>query len=247
MPINALTMLISAIATFCSWIFVSSRLKANPSSKTHQARLLTYSFLFSAIYAMLMFLPQLLVISNPDTYPTIMVYTFVIAHAFLYLGFIQILRLTFSMIPRLHNKEPLAIVVGVLAAMVMVWFGITTMIHGVHPSYDPTTKITALNVSPEVNHTDAVVGLLFVVPAAILMIYNGIINAASRRRSLLLGFGMAIPMFTGPMVEGATTLNLYFVLANTMSVLGLLVLTLGVAYRMDQNISIAREPAAARR
>lgn len=193
-----------------------------------------------------MFLPQLLVISYADLYPTIMVYAFVIGHVLLYVSFLQILRLTFSMIPRLKNKEFLAVGIGIVAILVMVWFAITTMIHGIHPSYNAVDRITSLNVSSQVNAIDTVVGLLFVVPAAILMMYNGITNSGSRIRSLLLGFGMAIPMFTGPMVESATTLDLHFVLANTLSVLGLLVLTLGVAYRMDQNISLAKAAPARR-
>lgn len=246
MPINALTMLISTIATLCSWMFVSSRLRMNSSSNTHQAHLLVNSFLFSGFYGLMMFLPQLLVITSPDIYPTVMVYAFVIGHAVLYISFLQIFRLTFSMIPRLKNKEFIAIAIGVIAILIMIWFGITTMINGIHPSYNAVDRITSLNVSPQINIIDTVVGILFVVPAAILMIYNGITNRSSRVRSLLLGFGMAIPMFTGPLVESATSLDLHFVIANTFSVIGLLVLTLGVAYRMDQNISLAKAATARR-
>lgn len=245
MPLTAITVFISMIATFCSWLFVSMRLRTSPAANTYQARLLATSFLFSTTYGAFMFIPYLLIVTgHEDKFPLVMAVSFVFAHILLYLSFLQMLRLTFSIVPRLNNKQYLAIGYGVVAILVMAALATATMIFGTHPEYNAAARIVNYNLSPLVNGIDAVVGLTMVVPTGVLMIINGIINPAMRTRSLLLGCGMITLMITGPMIEGAKGMAM-FALANSLSVVGLLVLTLGVAYRMDQKLSLAASPSRA--
>jgi hypothetical protein len=57
MPITALTILISTIATTLSWMFVTKRLRENPNAKTYQTRLMAVSFFYSMLYGICMLLP----------------------------------------------------------------------------------------------------------------------------------------------------------------------------------------------
>lgn len=239
MPLTALTMFISTVATLGCWLFITERLKVNPTSNSYQARLLAISFMFSIFYGICMLTPHLLLYFRPQWFPVVMSVAFVLGHIFLYISFLQMLRLTFSIVPQLSNKQFLVVVFGVLAIVAMAALTTHGMIFGTRPSYNEATHITTFNTPAVVNSLDAVVGLIAVVPAAVLMIINGLANAAMRTRSLLIGFGLIALMITGPMVEGAHTIQ-SFVIANSLSVLALLILTIGIAYRMEQRISLAK-------
>lgn len=239
MPLTALTMFISTIATLGCWLFITERLKVNPASSSYQARLLATGFMFSIFYGVFMLTPHLLLYFRPELFPEVMGVAFVLGHIFLYLSFLQMMRLTFSIVPGLSNKQFLVLIFGALAIVAMAVLATHSMVLGTRPSYNDNTHITTFNTPANVNNLDAAVGLIAVVPAAVLMIINGVINAAMRARSLLIGFGMIALMITGPMVEGAHTVQ-SFVVANSLSVLALLILTVGIAYRMEQRISLAK-------
>jgi hypothetical protein len=242
MPLTALTMFISTTATLGCWLFVSERLRINPKSNSYQARLLAIGFLFSIFYGIFMLTPHLLLYFRPESFPLVMSVSFVIGHVFLYFSFLQMMRLTFSLLPQLNNKQFIVIIFGILAVIAMVFLAVHGMVLGTRPSYNTETHITTFNVPVSVNSLDTVVGLLAVVPAAILLIINGFAHAAMRTRSFLIGGGMIALMITGPLVEGAHTISM-FVISNTLSVLALLILTVGIAYRMEQRLTLAKANA----
>jgi hypothetical protein len=234
-------MLISTVATFGSWLFIRERLRASSGGNTHQARLLALSFLLSTLYGLFMLLPHVLISFKPEYFPFAMALGFTIGHVFLYLSFTQMFRLTFSLIPRLSDKETVAIGIGIFATVVLTALTASTMLLGTRPEFSASEGITIFNTHELVDVGNGLVGLILVVPAALLMIYNGITNNYLRLRSFLIGGGMIILMIAGPMIEGAKE-PMIFALSNSLSVLGLLVMTVGIAYRMNENISLAHAP-----
>jgi hypothetical protein len=230
-------MLISLVATFVSWLFISQRLKRNPSKSTYQARLLATSFLYSIFYGVFMLTPHLLLSVRPDLFPQAMAIGFVLGHFFLYLSFLQMIRLTISIVPSLSNKEHIGTALGLIVIVLLTVYSASSMIWGTHPQFDQATGITDFNTNPVIDLGNAAFGILGAVPAAILMIVNGAVNPYMRRRSFLIGGGIIILMFAGPLVESARE-PMSFAIANSISVLGLLTLTMGVAYRINQNLSL---------
>jgi hypothetical protein len=154
------------------------------------------------------------------------------------------IRLTFSVVPSMSSKAGLAVTVGILVILILTVNMARTMIWGTHPEFNQATGIIDFHTTALINLGDATFGILGAVPAGILMIISGFINARTRIRSFLIGGGIVILMITGPFVEGAKQPTPALI-ANSFSVIGLLVLTLGVAYRIDQKLTLA--PAKSRR
>lgn len=245
MPLTAFTMLLASISLLGSWFIIGQRIKSNPEGRNYQAFLMSRYFLFMGIFCLLMFAPHILLNSRPAAFPLVMAWGYTVGHIFCYIGFFYILRLTFSMVPRLSNKDNLAIALGVIVTTGLTVLNAITMIWGTQPAFDASKSVTLFNANPALGAGIAISGALTVVPAAILMLYNGFTNPTARLRSFLLGGGFIVGMIAGPLHDNATTANVYM-FADLITIVGVVITTSGVLYRIDEKISVRRPvPAAA--
>lgn len=226
-----------------SWVFIGRRIMHDENGGTQQAKLLHNFFLYMAVFFVFMFLPHALLGYRPELFPLAMALGYVIGHVFMYLGFINILRLFFSIVPRLNDKDGLAVVLGLVAAIGITVFTAITMIWGMQPEFDDRNGITLFNTHASIGTAIALFSAVTVVPTAILMIMNGIANRTTRVRSFLLGGGLLLLMAGGPLYDLAKNVELYL-LADIVTVLGLILIASGVAYRIEERISLAKTAPA---
>ena len=163
---------------------------------------------------------------------------YVIGHVFMYLAFLNIGRLFFSIVPRLNDKESFLYFIGLLATIGITLLNAKTMIWGNRPAFDEELGVTLFNVHPAIGAAIGIFAALTVLPTAILMIVNGATNHAARTRSYLLGGGLLILITAGPVHDLATTASLYMI-ADIASMVGLLMIAGGVAYRIEERIALA--------
>lgn len=244
MPLTALTMLIASLAMLTSWFFITQRLKDKSHKVSFQAGLMAKYFLFMGIFCMFMFAPHVLLGYNPSAFPLAMAYGYVIGHIFCYIAFMYIIRLTFSIVPKLNNKYRGALVLAGLIAMGITALNAVTMIGGTRPEFSVEKGVTLFNAHPAVGAGIALYATLACVPFAILMIINGFTNPGARIRSFLLGGGFLISMIAGPLHDVAQNANVYM-LADIITIFGVLVTATGVVYRIGEKISVARTAASA--
>lgn len=243
MPITALTTLLGALVMLFSWVFIGRRMMHDDNGGTHQAKLLHAFFLYMAVFFVFMFAPHAFVKLQPGSFPLAMALGYVIGHVFMYLGLINILRLFFSIVPRLSGKDNLAVLLGLVATIGITVFTALTMIWGVQPEFDYDNGVTLFNVQTGVGAAIALFSAVTVLPTAILMILNGISNPATRIRSFLLGGGLFVLMTGGPLHDIAKTSQL-FMLADVVSVLGLILIASGVTYRISEHIGLSKTASA---
>jgi hypothetical protein len=236
MSITGFMLLFVCILSLLSWGIIGGRMKRSQSGGSLQVRYMHSYFFFLAIFSGIMFLPQPILNVDPSQFPIAMAWAYVIGHIFLYIGFIFTLLLTFSMIPRLANKKTYAVVGASIGIVAITIVNIITMPFGKLPSYDFDRHLIILNAHPIVGVGIALFAAICVVPAAILMIVNGVRNPSARARSFLLGGGFIIVMIAGPMHDNAHTWQLYLV-ADVVSMIGLAVLTAGIMYRFEERIA----------
>jgi hypothetical protein len=239
MPLSALTMFISSIAMLASAYVVNRRLKSSSGGGSFQAQFMSRYFLCMGIFCFFMFLPHVVRTNSPENFPLAMAYGYTIGHIFCYAGFTYILRLTFSIVPRLSRFDGQAVILGVLVNVILTSLTAVTMMLGTQPQFDAEKGVTLLNVHPAVGIGIILYAVVAVVPAALLMLYNGFTNPTARLRSLLLGGGFLISMIAGPLHDNAATANVYM-LADIITIFSVLVTTSGVLYRIEDRISVAR-------
>lgn len=236
MPFTAFMTLLGALTMLGCWYFIGQRIKHSTTAVSKQVRLLHSFFLHFGIFTALIFLPHILLSLDPSKFPIAMAWGYIIGHVFLYIGLIQILRMTFSMVPRLVNKERYAIIFGVLATVFITALNIQTMVFGRLPEYDFQQLVTLFNTAPVVGAAIGIYAITGLLPATILLFRNGYRNPDARLRSYLLGTGFLIMMTAGPLHDVARTGQLY-VIADVVSIFGLLCITAGVVYRLEERIT----------
>ena len=236
MPLTSLMTLLGGLSMLGSWFFIGYRMKHSSHPVSQQVRLLRGYFLYMSIFCFIMFMPHLLLGTDPDRFSSAMAWGYVVGHIFCYIAFTIMLRLTFSMVPRLANKEAYAIAFGTIFIVAVTLINAKTMIYGTQPTYDLQNHVTLFNAAPVVGASIALFASVCVVPAAILFIINGIHNPSARLRSLLLGGGMFVTMVAGPMHDVARSWQLYMA-ADIISILGILLVTAGVVYRLEERIA----------
>ncbi len=241
MSITALMSLFGAFVMIASWAIVSQRIRKSATVVSQQIRYLKNFFLHMGLFCICLFLPQLALSTNPSLFPILMAWGYIIGHVFAYIAFTYVLRLTFSMVPRLAHKQKYAVMIGAFATIVITAVTIATMIFGTLPEYDSARSVILFNVAPVVGALIGIFATLSVLPAAVLMIINGIHNPQARVRSFLLGGGLFIVMTSGPMHDVATSWQIYMT-ADILSVIGFIVLTTGIVYRFEERIVPVEAP-----
>jgi hypothetical protein len=239
MPLTALTTVLGSLTMFGSWALVSHRLANSTTPVSHQVTLLNRFFLFMGIFFLIMFLPNIVLSSNPATFPTYMAWGYIIGHVFFYAALTSIAQLMFSMVPRLAGKSGLALVLGTVIGSAITIVNIITMAYGVKPQYDFIHSVILFNAHPVVGAGIAIFAAVAIFPTAILLIMNGIRNHSARVRSLLLGAGFLIMMSAGPLHDTARTFQLYAA-ADLLSMFSMLVVTGGVLYRFEDRLAPAK-------
>jgi hypothetical protein len=109
------------------------------------------------------------------------------------------------------------------------------MIWGTQPAYDQENRVILFNAHPAVGASIGLYAAISVLPAAILMIMNGVRNPRLRIRSFLLGIGFFVVMTAGPLHDTATSWQMYLV-ADILSAIGFFILAAGVMYRFEERI-----------
>lgn len=235
MSITMFMILIAATFSLGSWAIIRQRSLSAPGGASFQVKMLQRFFLYMSIFSIIMFLPQLSLLINSSVFPIYMAWGYVIGHVFIYIAFIYTLRLTLSIVPRLADKQTWAVGFGVIATIAITLLNFFTMILGTLPQYDYTNKVILFNTHPAVGASIGLYAAISVLPAAILMIRNGINNPRLRVRSFLLGAGLFIIMTAGPLHDTATNWQLYMA-ADILSALGFFILAGGVLYRFEERI-----------
>jgi hypothetical protein len=218
-----------------SWWFIGRRMLQRGAGANQQVRHLRSFFLYMGIFCLLIFLPHTLLGFAPNGFPQAMAWGYIIGHVSLYIGLIYILRLTFSMVPRLADKEKYVIAAAALVGTAITIANIKTMAFGTLPQHDSIRNITLLNTAPPVGAAIGAFALVSTVPAIVLILVNGVRNPDARLRSFLLGGGLLVLMTGGPIHDIARTWQLYMV-ADVVSIVGLVIVTTGVLYRLEERI-----------
>lgn len=244
MPLTTITMTIATIVMLGSWLFIERRLTDSPAGGPRQAHLLAGFFLNMGIFSGFIALPHFLLNDPSLNFPLAIAVGYVIGHIFFYLAMIYLVRLTCSIVPRLNNKSALAATVIAIAATFITIFNAITMIWGTRPYFDAEHGVTIFGAHPVVGVGIALIALAGMLPLTILMIMNGFTNPTSRTRSFLLGGGLALITIAGPMHDIAPSAMVYMI-ADVVSVVGLLVVASGVAYRIEEKISVRHAPVRA--
>jgi hypothetical protein len=235
MSITAFMTLLGAVVSLGSWLLIGSRMTSSKNPPSFQIQMLQKFFLYIGIFCFVMFLPQLALNFNPSIFPISMAWGYVVGHVFIYISFLYTLRLTCSMIPKLVNKQKIAIYTGIILTIAITIITAVTMIWGTQPSYDFEKHVILFNAHPIVGASIGLFAAISVLPASILLIRNGIRNPQLRTRSFLLGIGFFIIMTAGPLHDTATSWQFYL-LADILSSVGFLVLAAGVMYRFEERI-----------
>mgnify|MGYP003498408058 FL=1 len=236
MPFTAFMTLMGALTMLGCWYFIGQRISRSTKAVSKQVRLLHNFFLHFGIFTVLIFLPHILLSLDPGKFPIAMAWGYVIGHVFLYIALIQIIRMTFSMVPRLVNKERYAIIFGVVATILVTALNIQTMVFGTLPEYDYEQQVTIFNAAPVVGAAIGLFAISGLLPATVLLFRNGHHNPDARLRSYLLGVGFLILMTAGPLHDVARSGELY-VIADVVSIFGLVCVTAGVVYRLEERIT----------
>lgn len=244
MPLTAITTVVGSLTMFGSWLFISQRVHANPASATYQTQLLRNFFFYMGVFMFLMFLPHTLLADYPGKFPLAMALGYVIGHIFFYVATLYIARLFFSIVPRLHKWADAAVGVGAAIAAGLTAFNAVTMIWGVRPKFDVEHGVTLFNAHPVVGVGIALFAAVTIFPTAILMFINGFTNHGARVRSFLLGGGLFLMMAGGPIHDNARTAGLY-AFADIVTIASVVIVAAGVAYRMEQRISLSQPATAA--
>lgn len=239
MPITTLMTLVGALCSLGSWALITQRINQSKKSVGPQVNYLRNYFLNIGIFCVILFIPHLILTVNPASFPKTMAWGYIIGHIFFYIAALNIVRLTFSMVPRLARKEWAALAVGITAALAITIVNIQTMAYGTMPYHDFEKHVTFFNAAPAVGAGIALFATLAVLPAAILLIINGVRNPGRRLRSFLLGGGFFITMVAGPLHDVAKSWQLYMV-ADLVSIVGIVIITVGVLYRLEERISPAK-------
>jgi hypothetical protein len=236
MPLTSLMTLLGGLTMLGSWALVGQRLKHSSNPANRQVNLLRSYFLYTAIFCFIMFAPHLLLGINQELFPAAMAWCYALGHIFIYIAFIAMLRLTFSMVPRLSNKENYAIAFGALFIIFVTIANIVTMVFGTQPAYDFNNHVTLFNAAPIVGNSIAAFGTICVLPAAVLILVNGIRNPNARLRSFLLGGGLFVTMVAGPLHDVAKGWQLYMA-ADIIAIVGIVIVTSGVLYHLEEHIN----------
>jgi hypothetical protein len=229
------------------FIMIGLKLSRNLAKENFKDLALKYFmwfFILLGIFQTIMGLPHIVLYSQQSTFPRLMNWGYIIGHVFLYLGLayaiVMPLQLYFPSRPKLKQ----------LVFYFIIIFGIIiTLLNLIKPNapvFDQTSGSTLLNVNKLVGALIGIITTLSLLPAAVLLIYNGWRLRSDRFvliRSLLMGGGLLIALFFGPLHDRAQT-ALAFMAADIGTMFGILLTAAGALYRRQPNAARQQTTAA---
>jgi hypothetical protein len=223
------------------WFSIGARIKKMPETQ-RSIRLLHKFFLSLLVFFFLMSFPYFYLITSPEGFPAAAAWGYVVGHIFLYLGFLYVARMVCSLVPRLNKVEKPLVVVWSIGIAVITLINAKTMIFGTQPFFDYTNNITQFRAALVVGATIGMSASIALLPAIVLFVRNVLKSSgAARVRSALLAAGFLMIMTGGPLHDVARAATAY-VIADVVSILGLVVIGLGVLYRFEQNLAPVPQP-----
>jgi hypothetical protein len=243
--LTTITTTIGVITMLTAWYVVRVRAGQSHAPMPRQIELLDRHFLYMATFFTLMTLPSVWLYLDPTRFPLYMAWGYVVGHIFLYLAFINVGRLVFSITPRLANKDWLVLLVGGAITTAITIFNAVTMIWGRQPAYDYGHLVTQFNAHPLVGATIGLMGALTFLPAGVLFLRNAARSQGGRRtRSLLLGVGFILMVVAGPPHDIAGTWQLYL-FGDIIAITSILLVGTGVLYRFEESLTPEPRPVPA--
>lgn len=239
---TALTTLVGTLIMFTASIAIARRVHGANAPALRPVRLFGRFFAVFGVFFLLMWLPNVLLSTNPAAFPEAMAWGYVVGHIFLYIAFLTAALMLCAIVPRLAGKERWVVVIGSIFMVYQTVINAITMIWGRQPSYNYEQSLVQYNAAPIVGAGIGVIALITIFPAGILFIMNAVRNPAQRLRSGLMGSGFLAMTIGGPMHDVATGWQMYAV-ADVVTIIGMLLTGLGVLYRLDQAIVIGRSAA----
>jgi len=244
LQLTTITTLIGVIAMLSAWYYVGQRIKQSDAGLMRPVKLLDSTFLYMAIFFIIMTAPTLWLTFDPAKFPLYMAWGYVVGHIFLYLAFISVGRLVFSITPRLASKEWVVSLLGGIVLVSITIFNAVTMIWGTQPAFNLDKHVTQFNANPVVGATIGLMGMLTFLPAGILFLRNGFKNQGPRRtRSLLLGSGFIAMVLAGPPHDIAASWQVYM-FGDIVAIISIILVGSGVIYRFEQGLSLAKPESA---
>jgi hypothetical protein len=240
---TALTTLIGTIIMFAASYLIGQRIKHAAVPALRPIQLFRRFFMFFGLFFLFMWAPNVLLSTNPGAFPLAMAWGYVAGHIFLYLAFITTALMLCTIVPRLAGKERWVIGVGAVYTVLQTALNAVTMIWGTQPTYNYQQSLVQYNAAPVVGAGIGILALTTIFPAGILFLVNAFRNPAQRLRSGLMGVGFLIMTFAGPMHDVAVNWQMYAI-ADVFTTIGMILTGVGVAYRLDQSLSLNRQAIA---
>ena len=238
-PLTADTTLIGVIVMGYAWAYLESQIRDPHKSIQQSVRYMHKLFLYWFFFFGIMSIPYLWT-DNPARFSLSAAWAYVVGHVFFYLGLMYVSRMTFVIVPRLNPYRKLLVPVWLAATAAITFVNAKTMIWGVRPTYNYKLHLTEFHTSPTVGIPLALMALAAFLPAAILFI-----SSAWRARGLyrikptLLAIGCILVTTAGPLHDNARTAQMY-AYADIFSIVGLIAMLLGIAFRIQVELTAVR-------
>lgn len=241
-PLTAIVTTLLFLVMFGAWLFVGYRMSKTAGAVQPPVRFMHKFFLYMAIFAAFMSAPYLWLPVSASGFSEAQAWGYVVGHIFFYVAMMYVARMVCAMVPKLANKDRLVTWVWLAYGAVFTVLNAKTMIWGTQPIFDHARNLTEYNANPIVGKGIVLIALFSLVPAVVLFTRNAIkARGATRTKSQLLAAGFLLMVVGGPMHDVARTGTAY-ALADALTIICILVLGAGVAYRLEQGLA----PAPAR-
>lgn len=237
-PVTAIVTLFGSLAMAGAWYSVGQRINHSKVPSVETVRLFRSFFGFMSIFFAVMTVPYIWLATDPGGFGLAAAVCYTLAHIFAYVALIYLARMTCTILPRLNKWEwQVAGLLGVLALVATVMTG-ATMIGSTHPSYSSASGVTDWHAAPSVGGVIILLAVFGLLIPMVLFLTNAFrSHGANRLRSLLLAVGLLAIAIAGPLNDNANTLAL-IMFANILDLAGLFILTAGVMYQIEQDISV---------
>lgn len=239
------------VAMLIAWLHVTRRIRHNKLPPQRSVVFLNHYFLFIALFCACMSVPYIW-LDDPRQFGLAMAIGYVVGHVFCYIAFMYITRMVFALLPRLANKDRVAVALWILPIILVTLVNAKTMIWGTRPVFDSVRGLTEFNAAPIVGASIVVLSVGSILPATILFARSALSeHGVERVKPLLLTIGFLTLMVAGPLHDIARTGAVYAA-GDFLSFVSVAILCTGVMYRFEHrldgvSVTAARRFAAAGR
>ncbi len=224
------------VGMLAAWLLVRHRIKQAGNVVPRSVMMMRNFFLLFGIFYIFITFPFFYLYFAPQDFGSVMAVGFTIGHAFLFAAMTYTLRLLFSLLPRLSDKERYAMIGGAIAVAWVFILALTTMVFGVNPEYDYVNHLVNYQQHPLLANTIAIGALIAWGPLGVILLVNAAKSRGWRRlRSLMLGLGFLTVMTAGPL-HGLAENYQQLLIADLVTIVGLLLLAIAIVFRIGANL-----------